>query len=300
VTLTIPAGKALDGSLFVISPDFQYEDFGGDGLYYDEYDGDDQGVSGPPTTLADVVKQLDAQYANNDLLVAYDPEGDGDLYDYYDETGMPWSPESVGPVVVDTSEFLMGGVEKDCATLRLFVRPTHVTAGRGVTVAGWLLGTDVHSGTVSIYARRAGTATDTLIDTLKLRRVGGPPSFAGLLPALEHDCTITAVWSGNDEYLAASDAHAVAVSPRVALTIGGKGSSLLLTATTSPSCKGVIAFVEMGTHGQTALLKTARLAGGRARVTWSAPAGTHRVEAIYRGSTLNAAGVSRAVTVSVP
>ena len=53
--------------------------------------------------------------------------------------------------------------------------------------------------------------TDTLVTTVPLQVQGGAagdqgPStltFAGLVPPLEHNATITAVWSGSTQYRAA-------------------------------------------------------------------------------------------------
>ncbi len=117
VKLVIPKGTPLGGSLYVVSPDLGFDDFGGGGFFY--FDDYYSGPSGPPQTLGGVVKQIEAQYANNDLLVAYDPQqGYGDVEGYYDDTGMPWSSEATGPVVTDMGEFVMGGVEKDIPGLQ--------------------------------------------------------------------------------------------------------------------------------------------------------------------------------------
>jgi hypothetical protein len=307
VTLTIPKGTSLSGSLYAISPDLNFENFGGGGFFDEE---EPMSPSGPPETLGQVVAEIEAQYANNDLLVAYDPQpGYGDVSDYYGSSGMPWSDQATGPVLTDMNEFLTGGVEKDTASLTMQVVPRHITAGQPVMVAGQLQAGGVTSGTVSIYERPAGTTTDTLVTTVPLEAQGGAggdqgPStltFAGLAPPLEHNATITAVWSGSTQYLAASVSAAVAVAPRITFSVTKKaGGVLLLKTATSPKCSGVIAFAAVGTHGKLSLIKAVRLSGGRARHSWKASAGTYRLKAFFRGSALNAAGASRIVTVTVP
>ena len=212
---------------------------------------------------------------------------------------MPWSSAAVGPVVTDMNEFLTGGVEKDTASLSLQAMPPHITAGEPVMVTGQLQGSDATSGTVSIYERLAGQTTDTLVTTAPLQAQGGssgdegPSSltFQGLVPPLEHNATITAVWSGDSQYLAASASAAVAVSPHISFSVTRKaGGALLLRAATWPKCSGVIAFAAMPDHGGPSLIKAARLSDGRTHFSWKAPAGTYRLEALFRGSALNAAG----------
>ncbi len=307
VTLTIPKGTSLAGSLYVIAPDFNLDNFGGSGMFVEN---EPSSPTGAPQTLGGVVKQIEAQLPNNDLLVAYDPQaGDGGLDEYYEGTNMPWSGQAIGPVATDMHEFLTGGVEKDTAILTMQVMPRHITAGQPVMSVGQLQNTDATSGTVSIYERRAGTAADTLVTTVPLHAQGagegdeGPSdlTFQGLVPPLEHDATITAVWSGDAQYLAASDSAAVAVSPRISFSVTRKaGGVLLFKAATSPKCSGVLAFAEMPHHGGPSLIKAVRLSDGRARFTWKAPAGTYSLKAFFRGDSLNAAGASRTVTITVP
>jgi hypothetical protein len=304
VTLTIPKGTALNGSLYAIAPDLGFEDFGGPGMFVSN---GPTSPTGPPQTLGDVVKQIDAQYPNNDLLVAYDPQaGYGDVGNYYDSTGYPWSAKATGPVVTDMHEFLTGGVEKDTASLSLQAMPPHVTAREPVMVMGQLQNSDATSGTISIYEHIAGSTSDTLVTTAPLQLQGGGDEGPGVLafnafvPPLEHNATLTAVWSGDAQYLAASASAAVAVSPHVSFSLSKKANGvLLLRAATSPKCSGTIAFVEVPRHGALSLVKAVRLSNGRARYSWKALAGTYRLKAVFRGSQLNAAGSSRVVTVTV-
>ncbi len=228
VTLSIPKGTPLGGSLYVVSPDLGFDDFGGGGYFYIDYS---SGSSGPPQTLGQVVDQIEAGYANNDLLVAYDPEpGYGDVYGYYDETGMPWSSAATAPVVTDMNEFLTGGIEKDVPDFKMHVMPQRVTAGQPVMVMGGLNVYDIGAAnSVQIYERKAGQATDTLVATVPLKAADSNDesdtsqfAYGTILPPLRHNATITAVWPGNDEYLAGSKSIAVRVSPKVRLHGGGR------------------------------------------------------------------------------
>ncbi len=108
VTLNIPKGTSLGGSLYVVSPDLGYED-SGDGAFFDDSGG---GPTGPPQTLGDVVAQIEGQYANNDMLVAYDPQQGYGVDDYGYSSNLPWSSKATTPVVTDMSEFLTGGGRK--------------------------------------------------------------------------------------------------------------------------------------------------------------------------------------------
>lgn len=304
VTLTIPKGMALNGSLYAIAPDYSLQEFGGGpGMFVSV---GPTTPTGTPQTLADVVAEIDAQYPNNDLLVAYDPQaGYGNVSDYSGSSSYPWSAGATAPVATDLHEFLSGGVEKNTASLTLQAMPTHITAGEPVMVVGQLQNSDAASGTVSIYERTAGTSNDRLVTTTPLEVQGGNQGVGGLtfdalVPPLEHNATMTAVWSGDAQYLAASASVAVAVSPHVSLAVTKKASgALVLSAATSPRCSGRLAFVEVPRHGPLSLVKVVRLSGGRARYSWKAPLGTYHLKAVFRGSELNAAGSSRVVTVTV-
>ena len=307
VTLTIPKGTALDGSLYVIAPDLNLENFEGSVMFVED---EPSSPTGPPETLGDVVKQIESQYANNDLLVAYDPQsGYGDVSGSSGQSNYPWSTEATAPVATDMHEFLSGGVVKSTASLSLQAMPPHITAGEPVMVAGQLQNSDATSGTVSLYERLAGATADTLVTTVPLQAQGGssndegPSSltFQGLVPPLEHNATITAVWSGDSQYLAASASAAVAVSPHISFKVTKKaGGVLLLKAATSPKCSGVIAFAAVPRHGGPSLIKAVGLSDGRASYRWKAPAGDYRLEALFRGNALNATGASRTVTMTVP
>jgi len=313
VTLTIPKGTSLGGSLYVVSPDLGYENFGGGGFFEEM---ESSGPTGPPTTLADVVAQIRSQYANNDCLVVYDPvQGYGDIGDYGGGY-MPWSSKATVPTATDEHEFLTGGVEKDCADLRLSVFPHPGTAGEPLMAGGELdaqtmdgsTGTDIAGSTVALYERTAGQATDRLVATVPLQAADrgsddGPPvyMYQTVLPPVNHNVTVTAVWNGDAQYLSASDSVKVTVAPRVGLSVTRKPDGvLLLKATIAPASSGVIAFARVLPHGRLSLIKAVKLSHGRAHASWKAPAGTYKLRAIFRGNALNGAGSSRTIKVTMP
>ena len=304
VTLNIPKGTSLGGSLYVVSPDLGYED-SGDGAFFDDSGG---GPTGPPQTLGDVVAQIEGQYANNDMLVAYDPQQGYGVDDYGYSSNLPWSSKATTPVVTDMSEFLTGGVEKDLAAFQMFAFPSRIVAGEPVIAVGLLNAMGIGDDSVQIYKREAGQTTDTLVATAPLVQQGSddgsdtnPYMFNALVANLRHNATITAVWAGNDQYLAASASAKVSVSPHIAFTVTkGAGGVLHFKASTSPASAGVIAFAQIRAHGYESLVKAVSEAHGRATATWRAPAGTYKLVALFRGNARNAAGASRTITVTVP
>ena len=304
VTLNIPKGTSLGGSLYVVSPDLGYEDSGGGAFF------DDSGVgpTGPPQTLGDVVAQIEGQYANNDMLVAYDPQQGYGVDDYGYSSNLPWSSKATTPVVTDMSEFLTGGVEKDLAAFQMFAIPPRIVAGEPVMAVGLLNAMGIGDDSVQLYKREAGQTTDTLVATAPLVQQGSDDGsdtnsylFQAVVANLRHNATITAVWAGNDQYLAASASTKVSVSPYIAFTVTkGAGGVLRFKASTSPASAGVIAFARVGAHGKRSLVKAVSETHGRASATWRAPAGTYRLVALFRGNALNTAGASRTITVTVP
>ena len=307
VTLDIPKGMSLGGSLYVIAPDLGFDNFGGGGFFFMD---DSMGPSGPPQTLGQVVDEISAAYANNNLLVAYDPvQGWGGVDSYYDSTGMPWSSKATTPVSTDMAEFLTGGVEKDIASFSMHAMPRHITAGEPVFLAGELNAYDITNDQVQIYERLAGTTTDTLLTQAPLTMQNdssddgdsGTYAYQALVPPLRHNATITTVWTGDQTWLTVSRSAEIRVSPHVGFEVGTQpNGALRLEAATSPASAGVIAFARIGAHGRRSLLKAVTEAKGRATAIWRAPAGTYRLVAVFRGNAENAAGASRTVTITVP
>jgi hypothetical protein len=212
VTVTIPKGMGMRGSLYVTPP---VTNIGseGDGWYYIMTEIEPQ--TGPPQTLGDAVAAINDQYSNNQMLAVYDPvAGWGYLDMSWGET--PWSSKATSPVITGMDEFLTGGVEKDIARIRVRVMPRRIVAGRPVFVTGDLDNVyDVDSGTVKIYKRQAGQTTDTLVTEVPLKLESNDPeegdgtfTFTAVVRGLRHNSRITAVWSGNKTYLPA-DAWAV-------------------------------------------------------------------------------------------
>ena len=310
VKLVIPKGMALNGSLFAVAPDLGLDNFGGGGFFMEMGSG---GPYGAPETLGDVVADIDGQYANNDLLVVYDPQQGYGLDEYYN-SGMPWSAKATAPVVSDLGEFLTGGAEKSVATLNLRAMPSHIKAGSPAFAGGDLEGNWVDddavqtSPTVQIFERPAGRTTDKLVGSVPLTDQGPNDEsdsnqylYSAFVPPLLHNATITAVWAGDANNLTASASTTVSVSPRVAFAVSRKaGGALRLSASVAPAGAGVMVFARVGQHGRLSPLKVVKEKHGRAVMSWNAPAGTYRLKVVVRRTSLNAAGASKTITVTVP
>ena len=190
----------------------------------------------------------------------------------------------------------------------MFAFPRSIVAGGTRDGRGHPQRVQRRLGTVEIYERQAGQTTDTLVATTPLVNQGSSDDsetnsylFEQLLANLRHNATITAVWAGNDQYLAASASAKVQclTAHRLHRDQGGRWH---------PAFQGHDLSGQRRRHRLRAVRRARQAvagegrpeAHGRASATWRAPAGHYRFVALFRGNALNAAGASRTITSTVP
>jgi hypothetical protein len=213
VPLTIAPGTLLSGTLYVTAPFVGIEDEGGGWIgYWDPID------TNPATrqTLGQIVDDINARPNTKQIQVAYDPMNDDDWGD--------WDVEWGGGATVstaDASTFVVGKKQKDTTRLQLGAMPSRVSRGDRVLLRGTLSRAAADT-TVTIYMRRAGTATDKVLAAgvpVVLQKGEGPWSpdryiFVFATPRLRHSNVFTAVWDGDSKYLGATGKRTVRVFSR--------------------------------------------------------------------------------------
>jgi len=276
VTLTVPKGTSLTGTLAVFSSSAAAE-YGGD--YY-------TGASAPaagPETLAQVAARLAAAGTNGDLAVSY-AAGDGS--DDYD--GSEAESEAAAQTIAHTGLVFSGYVTKQ-TTRRVTLRaPAEVSYGASVPVAGTVAGAtgDVR---VAIYRHRVGVPQPTVPQqTVTAVYEDGVASFKAMLPASAHNEIVTAEAgpvSATDLPSAAS--RKVLVRAKLELDEHRSGRHVVVTARVRPRDAGGAVQFERWSAGRWATVKRVSVApGGSARVTLGARLAT-RVRARFVGSALN-------------
>jgi len=257
----------------------------------------------PPKTLADVVAGLDGVPGNDHLLVAYDPPGFEDYGDW--GMGEPWSDKAVVADLPMGDSYLTGAAYKSQAYMQLYQEGGSAVAGRTVVLSGYLSAgdADLSGATVKIYTRDAGQATDTLLTEVPVviddEDEGGGYAFTAAIP-VRHTTTVTATWEGNNDYLPSSASRTIKVRAAVGFTATlTKSGGVRLTAKLKPAdTGGKVAFALAG-HGGRTLHVVKVDAHGKAVWTWKPKAVTYSIQALFKGSQLNAAATSakRSVTV---
>lgn len=267
-TLTIPAGMPLSGDLSVMSAH--------DAQYYWDPDEEDEDQASPPETLAEIEERLEAAPSNDDLLVAFTPDGEEE-------------PEVTAQATTSTGWVMTGTVEKPTATV-LLQTPSSCRHGQRIPVSGVILGAS-HDVNVDLYMQGAGSpppATPT--QTVVAHASKGTATFSALLPPSAHNVTVTAeVGALSSRTLPGADRSTVKVRAALALSTRRSGRRLISTASVKPKAAGGSVRFQRYAGSRWVTFATMPVAGdGKARAVYKTSRAT-KVRARFMGSALNAA-----------
>jgi hypothetical protein len=270
--LDVPEGTDLSGSVLALSAAMWEE-------YYGEYEGELDGASGGPLTLAQTKAIVEALPSNGDVIVAFIPDSSGEESDY------SYGPDTAAETIVTSDWVVGGGVEK--ATAAVNAGGSRTMAYRDpIRVSGYARRTS--SDEVAIYCREAGKPEPTEpTAVVPAVREDGMARFGAVLPGYRHNVLVTAEVGAQDETsLPGADQFLVKVRAGVRLAVARAGGRLALTARVSPAdTDGSVEFQRL-VRGRWVAAGSAKLARGVAAVK-ARTAG--KVRARFTGGSMNAA-----------
>jgi len=287
VTLTIPPDDSTSGTLDVAAATAGSD---GSGSGPGGPLGESPALGAGAETLAQVVADLNAAPKNSDVSVVFTPENVGAVIQPIQAFG------DAGDSVVQ------GEVVKSTGTIDLMV-PKVVGFEEPVFVFGMIEEADA-SGTVRIYARQAGQASDTLVASVPATLGNdGSAEFDALVTGLKRTTRLTAVWDGDADHLAVSSGATVAMRARASLsaavhTVAGR-PEVRFAAHLTPAQSGGRVFIER-LRGRTWVRVANLAANGPLTGVWRPSAGSYQLRAVFGGSPANATVASRGVRVTVP
>jgi hypothetical protein len=298
VTLTLPAGKPVNGDIEVMPA-------GWSDWYEEDWTGESSGDTGAPATLADIVDQLNNQAKNSDLILTFYPREEGGGEEPPSEMASPAARGLDGSrldpveVTVPTAWVFQDMLYGSTIPVELWVRPTRANLGRPIILNGAVYGVDADV-PVTIVAVDAATGTETPVETVTAVYEEGQAVFETVAEPPLHNTTYIARVGAVGDWLPGSADATVKVRAAVRLTSSVDGRKIALKARVQPAdTGGKVAFQRYGGGGWRTVATVAVSATGTARTTWTAPgAGTYRWRAKFLGSPLNLAqtsGVARVV-----
>lgn len=281
VTLTLPAGTTLGGSITAASYNSQSMEM---------EDPSASPSSDEPETLAELVKAVTDVPTNNTLLVSYNPSGgsgtDGGL-----------TSGSIIEAQAATPWYLARSATRNTPMLTAETNASTVSYGGSVTVSGMVLGSD--AGVVEVYSRDLYTGIESLVATAATSSGFEPLDFSVDVAGLTHNSTIRVVVPAGKSTILAEKNISVNVRARVSLKATKSGSKTKLTATLAPAdVAGQVVF-ERKSGRSWKRIATTTISAGSASTTFKAPEGSTKVRARFLGSATNAASTSKTVTVKI-
>jgi hypothetical protein len=297
VTLTLPAGKPVNGDIEVMPA--AWSDY-----YEDDWMG--EGDTGAPATLAEIVDELNGQAMNSDLILTFYPreeDGGGEPpSDMFAPAARGVDGTTLDPVevTVPTQWVFQDMLYGSTIPVELYARPARVTFGRPVFLSGAVYGVDADV-TVTLVAVDAATGVETPVETVTAVYNEGEATFETVAAPPLHNTTYIARVGAVGGWLPGSADDEVAVRAAVRLTSSVSGRKVTLKAAVRPADTGGKVAFQRYSGGRWRTTSTVAVsASGSARATWTAPgAGTYRWRAKFLGSTLNLAQTSAVARVVV-
>ena len=278
VTLTIPAGTSLSGTLSVSPAASPMDPW---------YPWDEDAPTAPQST-ADVVAEIAADPANDALSIAYTTES-ADPDDWY-------GPDAAAEATVRTGRIFDDALEK--STTAIFLRavmPT-VPLGSPILVTG-MIPDATKSIPVKLYAKVAGKPEPALpVATVKATASGGVATFFAMLPPSKHTEVITAEATLDADSLPGAAMRTVKVRAGASLSAVRSAGHTNVVVRVRPADTGGKAQVQRMVSGHWVLIATLDVKAGVAQGRVSAPVGAH-LRARFKGNALNAASAWAPATV---
>lgn len=275
--LTIPKGMPLSGELDVYPG--AWGSFEGDDWEMGEAD------PTPPRTLAQLVEEIEAAPANNDLLVEFYPESDDD------------GPIATGVIPTDSVFTTAFYQETLSMSLRALVRL--VPYGGATRVTGAVVGVEGDT-PVRLYKVTAGSDKEVYLKTIQARYEGRYASFSTTIAGLTHTCRLVARCDATDRALPgyASDRVKVAASLRAYATVKGGKGTLVVRILPKDAVGKLVVQRRVGQLWKT--WRTVKLDGSTGTTKFKLAKGTHVLRARFAGGPVCEAGTSKTVRVRVP
>ncbi len=281
-TLTIPKRMRLSGELDVYPG--AWGSFMGDDWEFDEAD------PTPPKTLAQLVEEIQAAPANNDLLVEFYPgesEGPGE------EGGL------IATAVIPTDSVFTTAFYQETISMSLRALVRLVPYGGATRVAGTLAGVDSDT-PVRLYSVKAGSDQEVYLKTVQARYEGRYASFSTTIAGLTHTCRLVARCDASDHALPgyASDRVKVAAALRATATVKGGTGTLVVRILPKDATGKLVVQRRVGRHWKQ--WRTVKLDGSTGTTRFKLGKGTHVLRARFAGGAVCEAGTSNTVRVRVP
>lgn len=264
-----------------------------------------------PATLADRIAAVKALPTNDQLVVAFTPDGGSSTAAGKGDVPTPApTPVSDGSGSVDTTltvtgRYVTGALQRHTGQVGVHVTPSTVPYEGSFRVHGTLAQAAGESD-VEIFAQPWDATERTLIATVKAEPDGqGGATFACRAKGFPTTTRITAVWAGDTQALGASDSTRVRVAQKATLKAETRtppaGAATRLTATVLPGKPGQTVLFQRRDGGRWVLLKSVRARaaaeGVVATMSWTAPAGVTAVRVRVPATAANAASASAPLTI---
>jgi len=291
VSFTIPAGMSTRGDLVVsagASDVYFWDDY-----YWDFYD--TGGLPPARQSLAEVVADIDQLPSNEDLQLAFWPNGS-------DDGEEPGESSDEVDAAQATGTFLSGYVEK--TTSRQSLYGARIKCGARARVHGILSDCSAPT-TVKVYKQTVGSASRVYVGEANVTLSDGPRSpwrFTAPLGRLTRTTKVITVWDGDDGYLGSTGHTSVRVAARVGLRTRAVAGGVRLIASVVPRQSGHPLVLFQGERGGrfVTIGRRGLDRDSTASMTWRPGHGAWRVRVLFLGSPTNTASRSLIRTVTVP
>jgi hypothetical protein len=295
VKLTIPAGVPLNGTISA--------DGAGDSM--DPYPSGDSTSTGPDESywqnVSDVVKSLNAQLPGNYLTVRYSATNPAySMYGSASARALADSPNrTISIVATQPTPWATDGSAVEYPVLVSAELDEPVMDYQGFdTVDGEILDGPDNVGVISVYARPAGSPSESLLGTT----TADPrdDSFEFDLDSFSVNTMLRIHVPGGDGYFSSDTTLAVPVHCYMSFSPSASavkhGATVTLTAKVWPSQNaGAKVRFEYYSKGSWLAIATKALSGGstaKATTTWKVPKGSTKIRCRFLGSSYNAATTS--------
>jgi hypothetical protein len=272
-TLTLPKGVSRSGTLVVTPSSWSM---------WDDYYGDYEPDTSPPQTLAELVDEVNANPANSDLTVVFEP-------DYFIGEPVPVEARLATPWVFGNE--LWG----ETARVRVEADRTTVPFGGVAAVSGAVAAVD---GEIKLDVLRldAGRTEETYVKTITAWGDGGSARFATKVGDLRRSTRIIVRTRPTSQYLTANGVVSVKVRAAVSLSAERLSTGARLTVKVRPVVATGAVLLERLEGGRWVVIRSASRAPAQT-VTFRVGSGTHVLRARFVNGDICANGVSPVLTV---
>ncbi len=300
VTLTIPAGTSMKGSLSAGVVDegwdeesWDYEeDIWGDYYYYDSVD---------RTTVAELAADLSEFAPNSELEVRYEP--DPWEPDWWEDEAPTRPTSGYDPVETTSSTgwYLCGGWEKAATQMTAYLSPRSTSYNGSTRVVGQVVGLE-DTGTVVVTGRYSGQTTEAVLRSATISS-DDEGYFSIVVSGLKKNMELTVRFVGDRRTLPCEKQLTAYVRAGLSLSSSSysvrKGARVTLRTRVSPAeTTGTVTF-QRYSRGAWRTLSTRAIVSGAASLTTGRLYSSTRYRVWFRGGPYNIGSYSRSIYVRV-